>query len=129
MQEELKQRLKKIRDKASDAAGTSGVNGAVGALIEPYLSFVADCLDQIETTIAAIRNPSTPQNLTPTDVGSVLAGFAPGTTSEYADDVDLLAEEAYQESLATNPVDRFIGDRLATISYLIPGYKTIAGIT
>lgn len=121
--------LSDLKDWLEKARGSKGVNGAHGVLSEPNRSYVARQLAYVECAISIVRNPNTPPNLNPVNVGNVLPGYNPTTTDGFADACVTLIGQAYSNASGPSPSDQYVGDRLTTISYLLPGYTSTAGIT
>ncbi len=122
------ERLRRVRGNSIAIAGPNGVNGAAGHLSGFALGYVTAKYQDLIVEIAELRDPATPPNLDPPDAGSPIPGYDPTLTNQYADDFVKLATEAVEDSESPNPSDQYIGDRLATISSLTPGFRTVAGL-
>lgn len=122
---QLAYRLLEIMAEMKDAINGLGNEGP---LESPYISEAEANLDDAEGIIAQILDPFQPPYLTPVDAGSVDSSVQPDLLSEYADDCDALAYEAWQAADAVDPNDVLIGTNLKTIEALLPGYRTEAGI-
>lgn len=120
--------LHDLNDLSVDIFSPAGVGNRQGVLPEPNRSYVAACLNTIAERIAILRNPFIDPTLQPPDVGDVLGNYHPTYTNQYAASYVTLATEAYANVLSAQRCDKYIGDRIATMTALMPGFRKVAGI-
>jgi hypothetical protein len=123
----LEDLMKDLEDVFAEIQGTQGVNGASGALTGSNNAYVKARLDQVEDVLIPNLRDGVDPSLIPADIGHVLQGYSPTLTFHYARDCAALASEAYVEAQQTDPDQQRIGDLVATIESLLPGFRTAAG--
>lgn len=124
---DLQDILGDLEDVFSAINGPNGVNGATGAITGPNREVVAYGLADASTIIGEIR-AGIPPTLDPPDIGTVIPGYDPRLTFEFARDCLKLSAEAKLESGVPSPSQQRLGDLLATIESLLPGFRLIAGV-
>lgn len=124
----LEELLQELEDAAKEAEGANGVDGSSGPLPEPRKAYVKERLDTMEDLIEQLRDSSKSPSLSPVNVGAPIGSYQPTDAAAHARDCSGLAHEALVEAQKQSPSHQYIGDRIATITDLIPGYATAVGI-
>ena len=119
--EDVAKELEGSDDEVEEASG--------GPLSDPARSRVATSLDVVETHIDELFSANHYPSLTPVDAGSVESNVSPQTLAEHADACRIAAQEALQEAVSGIGDDEVIGSKMKTIAYLLPAYRSLAGIT
>ena len=125
--DDLIKTLEDIEDELE--AVTTSVGGGPGPLDGPTLDDVADSLDVVEAVIDDLFDAAVYPSLEPVDAGAADTSVDPASLPDYAAESLFQVRAALQDLFTTPSIDDdYIGSRLKTILYLLPGFRAEAGI-